>query len=107
MIKVSVMYPFEADARFDHEYYREKHMPLIKALLGEACAYYTVEKGLAGGEPGAPPAYVGMCHIFSPSIEVFQAEIAIHGARIFADIPNYTDIKPVIQVSEVVVGYPA
>jgi uncharacterized protein (TIGR02118 family) len=33
MIKVSVMYPNTPDARFDHEYYREKHMPLVKARM--------------------------------------------------------------------------
>ena len=45
MIKVSVMYPNTPGARFDHEYYRDKHMPLVKARLGDTCKYYTVEKG--------------------------------------------------------------
>ena len=49
MIKVSVMYPNKPGARFDHNYYRDKHMPLVKARLGEACKSYTVDKGLAGG----------------------------------------------------------
>ena len=64
MIKVSVMYPNTPDARFDHAYYRDKHMPLVKARMGGACKYYTVDKGLAGGAPGAPATYIGMCHIF-------------------------------------------
>ena len=29
MIKVSVMYPNRPGARFDHDYYRDKHLPLI------------------------------------------------------------------------------
>ena len=45
MIKVSVMYPNTPGARFNHEYYRDKHMPLVKARLGDACKYYTVDKG--------------------------------------------------------------
>ena len=69
MIKVSVMYPNTPGARFDHEYYRDKHMPLVKKRLGDACLYYTVDKGLAGGAPGAPATYVGMCHIFCDSVE--------------------------------------
>ena len=64
MIKVSVMYPNTPGARFDHEYYRDKHMPLLKARMGDACKSYTVDKGIAGGAPGAPATYVGMCHIF-------------------------------------------
>ena len=54
MIKVSVMYPNKEGARFDHAYYRDKHMPLVKAKMGDACKFYTVDKGLAGGAPGAP-----------------------------------------------------
>jgi uncharacterized protein (TIGR02118 family) len=30
MFKVSVMYPNKEGARFDHTYYRDKHMPLLK-----------------------------------------------------------------------------
>lgn len=105
MIKVSVMYPNTPGARFDHAYYRDKHMPLVKARMGDACLYYTVDKGLAGGAPGSPATYVGMCHIFSPSVEAFQAAFGTHAKEILADIPNYTDIAPVMQVSEVVVGH--
>ncbi len=104
MIKVSVMYPNTPGARFDHVYYRDKHMPLLKQRMGDACVRYTVDKGLAGGAPGAPPLYIGMCHIFSESVEAFQAGFGPHAAEIMADIPNYTDLAPVMQISEVVVG---
>ena len=57
-----------------------------------------------GGAPGAPATYVGMCHIFSDSVESFQAAMGKHAKEIMGDIPNYTDIAPVIQISEVVVG---
>src|SRR5690349_18689692 len=59
MIKVSVMYPNTPGSRFDHDYYRDKHMPLVKARMGDACQSYTIDKGLAGGAPGAPATYVG------------------------------------------------
>jgi uncharacterized protein (TIGR02118 family) len=104
MIKVSVMYPNTPGGRFDHDYYRDKHMPLVKARMGDACKSYTVDKGLAGGAPGAPATYVGMCHIFCDSIEAFQTGFGPHAKEIMADIPNYTDQSPVIQISEVVVG---
>ncbi len=104
MIKVSVMYPYADDARFDHDYYRDKHMPMVKQRLGDACRYYTVDRGIAGGAPGTPPTYIGMCHIFSDSIEAFQAGFGPHADEILADIPNYTNLSPVIQISEVMVG---
>jgi uncharacterized protein (TIGR02118 family) len=104
MIKVTVMYPNTPGARFDHAYYRDTHMPLVKSRMGDACKYYTVDKGMAGGAPGQPPTYVGMCHIFCDSVETFQGGFGPHAAEILADVANYTDITPVMQISEVVVG---
>ena len=83
MIKVSVMYPNTPGARFDHAYYRDKHMPLVKARMGDACKSYTVDKGLAGGAPGAPATYVGMCHIFCNWIETFQAGFGLMPRRLW------------------------
>ena len=62
MIKVNVMYPYTEGARFDHAYYRDRHMPMMKARLGSVCAYYTVEKGLTGRAPDAPPVFAAMDH---------------------------------------------
>jgi uncharacterized protein (TIGR02118 family) len=104
MIKVSVMYPNTAGARFDHDYYRDRHMPMLKEKMGDACKSYTIDKGLAGGAPGAPAPYIGMCHIYCDSVESFQAAFGPHAKAIMADIANYTDLKPVMQISEVVVG---
>jgi uncharacterized protein (TIGR02118 family) len=79
-------------------------MPLVKARMGDHCKYYTIDKGLAGGTPDAPAVYVGMCHLFCDSIEAFQHGFGPHAKEIMADIPRYTDLQPVIQISEVVVG---
>ena len=105
MIKVSVFYPNKPGARFDHAYYKDKHMPLVKARMGAHCKYYTVDKGLAGGAPNTAPPYIGMCHIFCDSVEAFQAGFGPHAEEILKDIPKYTDLEPVIQISEVVVGH--
>ena len=104
MIKVSVMYPNTPGARFDHDYYRDRHMPLVKERMGDACDHYTVDRGLSGGAPGSPATYIGMCHIYCRSLEDFQNGFGPHAKEILADIPNYTDLAPVMQISEVVVG---
>lgn len=102
MIKVSVMYPNTPGARFDHDYYRDKHLPLLKERMGERCRYYTIDRGIAGGTPDAPATYIGMCHIFCDSAEDFQAGFGPHADEILGDIPNYTDLSPILQLSEVV-----
>jgi uncharacterized protein (TIGR02118 family) len=106
MIKVSVMYPNTPGARFNHEYYANKHMPLVKQRMGDTCKFYTVDKGIAGGAPGTAATYVGMCHIYCDSVESFQKGFGPHADEIMGDIPNYTDLAPTIQISEVVVGQP-
>lgn len=106
MIKVSVMYPNKPGSRFDHGYYKDKHMPLVKKLMGNACLFYTVDRGLTGRAPSEPATYIGMCHIYADSVESFQAAFGPSAKEILADIPNYTDIDPVLQISEVVVGQP-
>lgn len=45
-----------------------------------------------------------MCHLFCTSLEEFQAGFGPHAQEIPGDIPNYTDLSPVMQISEVVVG---
>jgi uncharacterized protein (TIGR02118 family) len=101
MIKVSVLYPHSGSASFDMNYYLAKHMPMVKEKLGAACKSMAVEQGVAGGAPGAPPTYIAMGHLYFDSAEAFQAAFTPHAAAIMGDIPNYTKIQPVIQISEV------
>jgi uncharacterized protein (TIGR02118 family) len=103
MIKVSVMYPNTAGVRFDHEYYRNKHLPLIQARMGAGLKYYTIDKGLAGEPPGTPAAYVAMCHLMCDSVETYHSSMGPHSQEIRGDIRNFTDVTPVTLISEVVV----
>jgi len=103
MIKVSVMYPNGADAHFDEAYYRDRHMPMVKKLMGDYCNYYTVDKAIAGS-PASNTPYIAMGHLFCDSVDAFQAGFGPHSKEIMADIPNYTNQTPVIQISEVLVG---
>ncbi len=101
MIKVSVFYPNTPGCKFDIDYYCTKHMPLVQQKLGEALKSVAVEQGLAGGAPGQPPAYVAMGHLYFDSVEDFQKAFGPHAQAIMADIPNYTDTQPTVQISQV------
>ena len=101
MIKVSVLYPNTSGVRFDMTYYLDRHMPMVRDLMGGALKGMNVEQGVAGGQPGVPAPYIAMGHLFFDSIETFQAAFAQHSAPIIADIPNYTNTQPTIQVSQV------
>jgi uncharacterized protein (TIGR02118 family) len=101
MIKVSVFYPNEKDKKFDMEYYCNTHIPMVQKKLGAACKGLAVERGLCGAEPGSPAIYIAMSHAYFDSIETFQTTFGPHANAFMEDVPNYTDIQPMIQVSEV------
>lgn len=104
MIKMSVYYPADGGSKFDHDYYRTRHMPLIKERLGAACLRYEIDTGLAGREPGSAPKFVAACHVYSPSMKIFMEAFAPHSPEFRADVANYTDITPFVQFSDVVEG---
>jgi uncharacterized protein (TIGR02118 family) len=101
MIKVSVLYPNGAETRFDMDYYLARHMPMVKSKLGAACRKLEVDHGLAGGQPGSSPTYIVICHLHFDSVESFQQAFDAHAGEILADIPNYTNAQPTVQVNEV------
>ena len=57
MIKVSALYPNSEGAKFDMEYYLNKHTPMVRQKLGTACKSITVDLGLGSVEPGSHPPY--------------------------------------------------
>ena len=101
MIKVSVLYPNGEGTIFDMKYYIDKHMPMVQGKLGDACKKADVDQGLGGAEPGSQATYIAMCHLYFDSVEAFQNSFGPNAKEIMADIPNYTNTQPVVQISEV------
>lgn len=100
MIRVSVMYPNSDSLRFDMDYYMSSHMPMVGNLLGDALKNVSVDAGLGGGEPDSAAPYAVMAHLTFDSVDAFQTAFGPHAEKIMADIPNYTDAAPVIQISD-------
>lgn len=103
MVKISILYP--DTGKFHMDYYLNTHMPRSIELLGAGKGYrgVTVERGLGGASPGSPPPYVAMCHYLFDTAGDFMAAFMPHAAELQGDMPNYTGIAPVIQVSEIVI----
>jgi hypothetical protein len=68
--------------RFNHDYYWDKHMPLIKDRLGDTYKYYTVDKGLAGGAPGAPATYAPAAKLWGAQTKRSLEQFSIGQDRI-------------------------
>lgn len=101
MIKVTAVYPHHEGARMDAAYYVERHVPLVRRLVGEALKGWSVSHGLASIEPGQPAPFVLVADFLFDSVASFQAAFGPHAQQILADVPNYTDIAPRIFISEV------
>jgi uncharacterized protein (TIGR02118 family) len=103
MIKLSAFYPNGEGKTFDMDYYRDKHIPMVAALLGDACKAASVETGLAGlGEDKRPP-YAACGHLYFDSMADLQNSFGANIEQIVEDVPNFTNIQPEVQIGEVVV----
>lgn len=102
LIKISVMYPYAEGKTFNMEYYESKHMPMVAGYLGVNLVKYTIEKGLASGLPNQPLPYMAIGSFYVKSLSDYQAAIAPNRDVIRTDFANYTNVAPIILVSEVV-----
>ncbi|MBI4912193.1 MAG: EthD family reductase [Acidobacteria bacterium] len=106
MISISILYPHRDGSRFDFPYYVERHMPRSIELLSAHPGFrgVSVERGAGGALPGSPPAYTALCHFHFVSAEAFLEAFMPHAAELQGDLPNYTDLEPVIQINEVLLS---
>ena len=103
MIKVSVFYPNEEGKKFDMDYYSGKHMPLVQSRLDSmGLLRIEVERGVSSADPNAPAPFVAIGVMYFNTVEEVHEGFKTHGREIMGDIPNYTDIAPQFQISEIV-----
>jgi uncharacterized protein (TIGR02118 family) len=95
--RVAVIYPNKEGSRFDFDYYMKKHIPWVASIVGK---HIEVRRGISTAA-GSAVQFVCVATIPIDSIPEFQAMFAQHGSKILADIPNYTNIEPVVQFDEV------
>lgn len=101
MATISVMYPRQQGGTFDFDYYRDVHVPLVRRLWGGAgLVSGQALKGVAAADGAESPFYaIGLIHF--DSLEALNGAVAgAHAGEIMGDIPNFTNVKPIVQVSE-------
>ena len=95
VVSLNVLYPNHDGAKFDLDYYRVTHIPLVKKVM-KATSVVLIE----GVPMGATPVpFVMIAHIQFASAEALRAGLADPGmADVRADIPKFTDIRPTIMM---------
>jgi len=102
MIRVSVCYPNGPNVKFDWDYYINKHVAGVTQKLGPlGLVRGEVDRGVGSGQPGAPAPFVAMAHMYFNNMQDLQKCMA-NAAAMMADVPNFTNIQPQVQISEIV-----
>ena len=93
---------YKDGVRFDHEYYRSTHLPLVSEVM-KPHALTNLEVVTLGANPdGSRPAYQVMFSAYFASASSLQS--AMQSARmpeVLGDVPNYYDGMPDIMIGEV------
>lgn len=101
MIKISVMYPSIEGGNFDLNYYIQTHVPLVREKLGKVLKGVGIEKGLSAST-GIPPVYIAIGYLLVESMEEYLQALTPHSEAIRSDIQNFTNIQPIIQISQII-----
>jgi uncharacterized protein (TIGR02118 family) len=101
LCKVTILYPNGEGKTFDMDYYEHKHMPMVAAFLGKNLKFYEIDKGIAGRTPDDKVPYLAVGYFYVNDVAEYNKAIGQNREAIINDIKNYTNIQPVIQISEV------
>jgi uncharacterized protein (TIGR02118 family) len=101
MFKVSILYPNGDDKTFDMDYYEKKHMPMVAGFLGKNLKFYEIDKGIAGRTSNDKPPFAAMGYFYIVDVAEYNKAIAQNIDTIIGDFKNYTNIQPVIQISQI------
>ena len=101
MVKVTILYPNAEGKTFDMDYYADKHMPMVAELLGDSLKFLKIDRGIGGRTADDQVPYLAIGYLYFDKLSEYQNAFAPHAEKIVGDIPNYTNIQPVIQISEV------
>jgi uncharacterized protein (TIGR02118 family) len=98
---ITVLYPNTPGVTFDFDYNLERHATLINRLYGDSIAKLELRRGSATPD-GSPVPFVAVINIWIADQEAFDGAGARHGATLIADVPNFTNTMPTIQIDEIV-----
>lgn len=101
MFKVAILYANGEDKTFDMDYYEKKHMPMVAGFLGKNLKFYEIDKGIAGRTPNDKVPFVTIGYFYVSDVAEYNKAIGQNREAIVSDFKNYTNIQPVVQISEI------
>ena len=101
LFKVAILYQNGEGKTFDMDYYESKHMPMVAGFLGKNLQFYEIDKGIAGRTPDDKVPYLAIGYFFIKDVAEYFKAIGQNREAVINDFKNYTNIQPVVQISEV------
>ena len=103
MIRVAVLYPNEPGATFDYTYYAETHMKLVQEKLQQmGLVKIEIDKGIGVTPLGSTLPYITIGYLYFNSPDDLKKASVPMGGELQEDIPNFTNVQPQVQVSEII-----
>jgi uncharacterized protein (TIGR02118 family) len=91
---LTILYPNGDGVRWDVDYYRSHHMPLIMDLYKKAAIKrFELRKGDTG-QTGGKPTYIGTVNIYINDQKAFEAAGAKNGQTLRDDVPHFSSVQP-------------
>jgi uncharacterized protein (TIGR02118 family) len=99
--KVTILYPNGDDKTFDMDYYEKKHMPMVAGFIGKNLKFYEIDKGISGRTAADKVPFLAIGYFYITDIAEYNKAIAQNRDAVVNDFRNYTNVQPVVQISEI------
>ena len=103
MIKVSIFYPNTQVSKFDLDYYLTHHIPMLKKHLEpQGLESVEIDEGIGTPKPDSPAPFSVVEHLVFNNYEVMQMALGTHNDVLMADVANFTNVEPLVQINRVI-----
>jgi uncharacterized protein (TIGR02118 family) len=103
MIRVSFFYPNTQESSFNLDYFMHKHIPVLEEALKPAgLVSVEIERGIGTPIPDVPVPFSIIEHLMFNNFEEMQTAMGEHGQELMADVVNFTNVQPMVQINKIV-----
>ncbi|WP_419757885.1 EthD family reductase [Acidisoma sp.] len=99
---ITVLYETTAGSTFDLAYYMAKHMPLVEEKFKPfGLRSWRVLRGVSD-QSGGDAKFGIIANLEFDTAQQFRDAVAAEGGPVFGDVPNFTNLTPVVVIGEMV-----
>jgi len=97
---ITILYPAKDNEGFDFEFYKTRHAPLIKDIMGDSCHKIELRRG-TDIQTGVAPTYVATITIWVSDWAKYEERVAKRQQEMIDELPHFTKQMPVVQIDEI------